>query len=323
MSRTARMFSRREFGKAALSAAALSAMPVPSLWAQAKKLEPTYRGVKLGLITGTLNPLPTIPGRDPIDIIIEECIKVGAAHVELVGVQEPFGQPQVVRGGRFGQPPDVFTPEYQQTRDEQRKWRIAQPLTRFEEVRKKFADAGLNLFSYVFTVGDDMTDEEIDATFRKLRALGVPMFTSNQTRVAMGRKALQYSEKYKIMASFHPHAQIHDPNEIATVESMETLLAMSPMARINLDIGHFTAGNNDAVAFLKKHHDRITHLHVKDRRRNGGPNVKLGEGDTPIRECLQLIRDNKWDIICALEREYRGEGSSVQEQMDYMKQCLA
>ena len=73
--------------------------------------------------------------------------------------------------------------------------------------------------------------------------------------------------------------------------------------RVNLDLGHFTAGNNDAVAFLRTHHDRVTHLHVKDRRRNGGPNVALGTGDTPIRECLQLIRDNKWDIVCALERE--------------------
>jgi hypothetical protein len=56
----------------------------------------------------------------------------------------------------------------------------------------------------------------------------------------------------------------------------------STMININLDIGHYTAGNNDAVAFLKKHHDRITHLHIKDRKRDNGPNVQLGTGDTPI-----------------------------------------
>jgi sugar phosphate isomerase/epimerase len=39
---------------------------------------------------------------------------------------------------------------------------------------------------------------------------------------------------------------------------------------INLDIGHFTAGNNDAVDFLRKHHDRITHIHIKDRKRTAG-----------------------------------------------------
>jgi sugar phosphate isomerase/epimerase len=316
-------YSRREFGKTALSALALSAAaPALPAFAAQTKLESTVRGVRIGLITGTLNPLPTIPGKDPIDVIIEECIKVGAANIELAGVQFPWGQPAVVRGGRFGQPPETFTPEYIKSREEQRQWRINQPLDRYVEVKNKFAKAGLNLFSAVLTVGDDFTDAEIDASFKQLQALGVPMFTSNQTRVGMGRRISVFAEKYNIMPSYHPHAQVHDPNEIATAESMETLLAMSPLSRINLDIGHFTAGNGDAVAFLKKHHAKVTHLHVKDRRRNGGPNVRLGTGDTPIKECLLLIRDNKWPIICALEREFRGEGSSVAEQMDFMRQIL-
>jgi len=100
---------------------------------------------------------------------------------------------------------------------------------------------------------------------------------------------------------------------------------MSKSFVINLDIGHYTAGNNDAVAFLRKHHDRITHLHIKDRQRNQGPNVQLGTGDTPIKECLTLIRDSHYPIICLLEREYRGPGSPVEEtkwQMDYMKKIL-
>ena len=100
-------------------------------------------------------------------------------------------------------------------------------------------------------MGDDFTDEEIDASFRQLQALGVKVFTSNQTRVGMGRRISVFAEKYNILPAYHPHAQVHDPNEIATTKSMETLLAMSPLSRINLDIGHFTAGNNDAVAFLK------------------------------------------------------------------------
>jgi len=316
------MVSRREFGKVLVSAVAVSG--VHGLRVRAAALDSTYKGVKLGIITGSLNPLPDVPGKDPIDVIIEQSLAVGAANVELVNVLGPQ-PPQVTNGGRFGQAPDRVTPEYEKTREVLRQWRIAQPLDRFREVRKKFDSAGLNLFSYVWTVADDYTDAEIDATFKQLQALGVRLFCTNQTRVGMGPKLAPFAEKYKISPAWHPHANVQDRNEVATPESMERLLAMSKAFMINFDIGHFTAGSNDAVAFLKKHHDRITHLHIKDRKRDQGPNVQLGTGDTPIRECLTLIRDNKWPIYALLEREYRGPGSPVDEtrwQMEYVKKAL-
>jgi sugar phosphate isomerase/epimerase len=66
-------------------------------------------------------------------------------------------------------------------------------------------------------------------------------------------------------------------------------------------------------AGLKKPHDRITHIHVKDRKRNGGPNLALGTGETPTKECLSLIRDNKWPIYGIIEREYRdAPGNAVE-----------
>jgi sugar phosphate isomerase/epimerase len=96
---------------------------------------------------------------------------------------------------------------------------------------------------------------------------------------------------------------------------------------VNLDIGHFTAGDQDAVEFLRNHHERITHLHIKDRKHNHGPNVQLGTGDTPIAACLRLIRDRRWPIYAILEREYReAPGDAVEQtrwQMNYMKRVLA
>ena len=130
---------RRELLKGLGAIAAVSAVRVPNLWAA--KVDSTYKGVKLGLITGSLNPLPNVPGKDPIDVIIENCLAIGAANVELVNVggQMP---PQVTNGGRFGQAPDQKTPDYLKTREELRQWRINLPLDRFREVRKKFDDAG-------------------------------------------------------------------------------------------------------------------------------------------------------------------------------------
>ena len=315
------MRSRREFNKAAL--AGLTASVLPGWVSRIAAMQ--VRGVRVGLITGSLNPLGELGGRDPIDVIIEQCKQLDVLDVELVTVF-PQGQPEVVNGGRFGQPPAQITPDYMKTRQALRDWRIALPLDRFKEVRRKFDAAKLNLFSYVYTIDDHMTDAEIEAAFRQLQALGVPMFTTNQTRVGMGPRIAPLSEKYNIKAAWHPHAEIQDPNEVATPASMEKLLAMSKSFVINLDIGHFAAGNNDVLAFLKKHHERITHLHVKDRKRDKGPNVQLGTGDTPIKESATLIRDERWPIMLILEREYRdAPGSPVEQtrwQLNYLKGLL-
>jgi sugar phosphate isomerase/epimerase len=95
---------------------------------------------------------------------------------------------------------------------------------------------------------------------------------------------------------------------------------------INLDIGHYTAGNQDALAFVKDHHDRITHLHVKDRKKDHGPSVVWGTGDTPIKPILLAIRDNKWPIRAIIERDNRDEqGTAIdltKKYMDYMKDVL-
>ena len=313
------MQSRRQVGKLALGGAALAVLP----HLKAAKVDSTVRGVKMGLITGSLNPLPETPaGKDVIDTVIEGCLAVGAANVELVNLLEP----RLLGAVNFGHPPNPMTPEYQKSRADVREWRLKTPIGRFVEIRKKFDNAGLNLFSYVMTFDLDFTDDEMDAVFKQMQALKVGCFCTNQSRLDVAPRLVPFAQKYKIKPAWHPHALVNDPNEVATAEGMEKLLAMSPQFAINLDIGHFTAGNNDAVDFLKKHHNRITHIHIKDRKRNGGPNVALGTGDTPIKECLALIRDNKWPIYGIIEREYRdAPGNAVEQtkgQMEYLKQLL-
>ncbi|MEQ1948139.1 MAG: sugar phosphate isomerase/epimerase [Bryobacteraceae bacterium] len=310
--------TRREFGRQALSAAALAALPATAWGA---KLSSTVRGVKLGIITGSIQPFKDEPGKDIMDAVVAACVATGAANIELVNMLEP----RLVGAVSFGHPPSPMTPEYEKSRAAVREWRMKTPISRFQEIRKKFDAAGLNLFSYVMTFDLDFTDEEIDQVFKQMQALKVVCFCTNQSRVDVASRLVPFAEKYKIKPAWHPHAMVNDSNEVASVASMEKLLAMSKQFAINLDIGHFTAGNNDAVDFLKKHHDRITHIHIKDRKRDAGPNVALGTGDTPIKECLSLIRDNKWPIYGIIEREFRGPGTPVEEtkgQMDYLKKVL-
>ena len=57
--------------------------------------------------------------------------------------------------------------------------------------------------------------------------------------------------------------------------------------------------------FITKYHERVTHVHIKDRKMHEGPNTPFGEGETPIVDTLRLIRDNKWNIQATIEFEYK------------------
>ena len=70
---------------------------------------------------------------------------------------------------------------------------------------------------------------------------------------------------------------------------------MSKYFKINLDIGHFTAADFDPFSSSAKTMS-TSHLHMKDRKKNQGPNVAWGEGDTPIKEVLLLLKEKKYPI---------------------------
>jgi len=85
----------------------------------------------------------------------------------------------------------------------------------------------------------------------------------------------------------------------------ERAFALSPRNAANVDIGHFIAGNNySPVPFIKQYPERITHVHIKDKKLHLGPNVPFGQGDTPIVEVLRLIRDHHWNMQATIEFEY-------------------
>ena len=144
--------------------------------------------------------------------------------------------------------------------------------------------------------------------------------------VSMTRRLLSFADRHKIYLAFHGHAEYDNPDEFSTPATFQQALDMSKYAKINLDIGHFTAANENPVTYIEQHHDRISHLHMKDRKKNKGDNVEWGKGDTPIKEVLVLLRDKKYPIPAFIEYEYKGTGTSVAEVkkcMAYMKQALA
>jgi sugar phosphate isomerase/epimerase len=281
----------------------------------------TVRGVRLGAITGVFGPFAPAAGEDVVDHVIAAAGAGGIGHVEFVN---SLIEPRVTAGGIGGQVPGTVTAEYQQTRDALRQWRLSAPLERFREIRQKFDRAGITLFSYVMTVGDDFTDPEIDAVFRHMQALGVERFCTNQTRVSMGPRIAPFAEQYRIRPAFHNHALVDDPNEVASPESFERLFAMSDLFMANLDMGHYARGGNDPLAFLKTHPARITHVHVRDMTRDGTV-ADIGAGDLPIREMLRFVRDGEHPVAFILEQGRSGAGTSVEKaraNLDFLRSVL-
>jgi sugar phosphate isomerase/epimerase len=117
-------------------------------------------------------------------------------------------------------------------------------------------------------------------------------------------------------------------NEFSTPDDWKTAMAgRSKYIGINLDIGHFTAANFDPVSFIEEHHASIVTLHIKDRKKNHGPNMSFGQGDTDIKGVLLLLKNKKYPIPAMIEYEYGKPGmdtvAEVKKCFDYCKAALA
>jgi sugar phosphate isomerase/epimerase len=227
------------------------------------------------------------------------------------------------RGGRGGGRA-ALTPEQQAAQraaaEETRKWRMGVSMDKVKEFRRKFDDAGIGLQIIKWDGIFGMSDDEVDYCFQVSKALGA-VGLSTEISIEETKRMGQFADKHKLPIGYHGHAT-------TSAADFETTLSYAKYNAVNLDLGHFTAGQNQSpVPFLKKHHDRITHVHVKDRKLNNGPNVPFGQGDTPIKEVLQLLRDNKWKVQAIIEFEYPvPEGSDLNKElarsMQYCKDCL-
>jgi sugar phosphate isomerase/epimerase len=265
----------------------------------------TAGGITIGVQTYSYRALPHATP-DDTDVVIDALKADNAGEVELFspGI-EPSPGPGV-------------------NRETLRQWRLSTPMEHFAGVRRKFEDAGVKIHSYTMNYRADFTDDEIDKSFEQAKALGTNIVASS-TQVSMAGRLLAIAEKHKMLLAFHGHSNTKDANEFATPESFQKALDQSKYARINLDIGHFSAAGYDPVAFIQEHHEKITHLHVKDRKKNDGPNMPWGEGDTPIKPVLVLLKEKKYPIPAFVEYEYRGTGTPVEEVkkcLDYMRSAV-
>ena len=108
------------------------------------------------------------------------------------------------------------------------------------------------------------------------------------------------AEEEGMLVGYHGHEQ-------QTPTLWDTALSQSEANRLNLDFGHYIAAENqNPLEIIKNKHEKIVSMHLKDRKKksNGGDNLMWGQGETPIKEVLQFIRDNGYDFPVTIELEY-------------------
>jgi sugar phosphate isomerase/epimerase len=275
--------TRRELGKLAMTAIPVAGIVAPSrLGAQgAARPNSKFAGVQVGL-----NVPYNYGGRDMNpDEVLSRTLKLNVNALELRSqpVETFLGSPAA--NGQKATPEDMRT------------WRTSVQVSRAAEFRRKYESAGVTIEIVKYDGIYNMADGEVDYCFNLARTLGARAI-SCEIDLKHTQRIGQFADKHKMVVAYHGHAE-------TTPAHWETAFAQAKFNGANVDIGHFVAGNNTSpIPFIRQHHARITHVHVKDRKMKEGPNVPFGQGDTPIREVLQLIRDNKWPIQATIEFEY-------------------
>ena len=327
--------SRRKFLGSTATVAAFSLMPVnlfgksSSVAKEATGTKPNsnFGGVQIGTITYSWRDKP-----GGVENIIKYCTESGISSIELMSgdVEEFLGAPKNPMMGMFGPPPappkaaagapagtppagppagfkrPELTAEQKATiakyEKEMKEWRLALPMSKFDDIRKMFDNAGISIHIVKFSPAR-WSDEEIDYAFKAAKALGTKGVTEELGMDAV-KKLAPFAEKHGLYAIFHQHMQFATPGF-----SYDPFIAVSPAVMFNFDSGHFFGSTGiHPNTIIEKYHDRIVSIHMKDKT---GPktdpantNQVWGQGEAPVEDILLLIKQKGWPIFCDVELEY-------------------
>lgn len=317
--------TRRDLGKLALAA-----LPAARLLA---KTDSKFGGVQIGI-----NAPYSFHGQyNSGDQCLDAIVKLNLSSVELRAqpIEQYMGAPPnlvaypgVRPPAKQGAAPADAAASKKANAETLRTWRLAASLDKVKEFRKKYEDAGVKIQIVKVDAIDTFSDEEIDYMFTLARAAGANAI-SCEIPLSHTKRLGEFGEKHKMMIGYHGHTNVTSPEAFGRPESWETAMSYSKYNGINLDIGHFIAGNSTSpIPFLEKYHDRVTHIHLKDRKLNNGPNTPWGQGDTPIKETLKLMQKEKYHFPGVIEMEYTvPEGSDLLTEIgkcvEFCKKALA
>ena len=350
--------SRRKFIGGTAAVAALSVIPAsygcqnkpvaaPATAPVSDKPNSNFGGVQIGTITYSWRDLP-----GGIENIIKYCKESGISSIELMSndLEDYLGAPKnpmmaifaamrpptppagapkpAAPAGGFRMP--ELTPEQkaeiEKYNQDIKAWRLALPMSKVEDARKLFDNAGIGVHIVKFSPAR-WSDEEINYAFKAAKAMGAKGVTEELSEESV-KKLAPFAEKNGMYAIFHNHMQFATPGF-----TYDTFIPISPAVMFNFDAGHFFGSTGlHPNTIIEKYHDRIFSIHLKDKTgpKTDPPNTNQvwGQGEMPLAEVLNLIKTHKWPIYGDIELEYdvKPWSNSVKEVkicLQYAKEILA
>lgn len=286
------------------------------------KPDSRFSGVMIGAITYSFRALP-----GSAEETLKYCLDCGISGVELMApVAESFAGSPMGTPRPFGPggPRTRPTPEQMEARKKQAAevsaWRLKVGMEKYKAFRKMFEDAGVKIYAFKLPPTLEMPDAEYEYIWNVAETLGANHITMElPTDDKLLERVAAFAAKRKLKIAFHTHGQGGE-------SGFAKVLGASAYTALNLDVGHYFGVTGESpVPVIEKYHDRISSLHLKDRKApvdgKGGANMPFGEGATPLKEILQLMKRKKYRFPASIEYEYETPAGS--DVLTEMKKCVA
>jgi sugar phosphate isomerase/epimerase len=326
-------FTRRQFVRTGLTM-----IPAARFRMLATPVRPDskFRGVQIGIIVSPYN-YPSIPVA--ADKFLNTLVELGLSAVEMQDVRcEVYaGAPSAPREGYSGSPSEhghLLSREEREAAQRKQtaelsQWRLANTaaiLEKYRTLRRLYRQAGVKIYALrLANATAEMTDDEYSYLFGAAQALGADQITTElPDDLALSQRLGDLAGRHKLRVGYHNHLQVNE-------HSWDAVLQQSRWNGIQLDVGHFVAAiNGSPIPFITEHADRITSIHLKDRkyRVHGGQNLPWGQGETPIKDVLLLMEKQHYKFPAGIELEYRiPDGSTPEKEiencLDFCRKALA
>lgn len=128
------------------------------------------------------------------------------------------------------------------------------------------------------------------------------------------------AERHGLRAAYHPHLT-------TIVEHSDQVDRILGLSRIGFcpDTGHLAAGGADPVDLIRRHADRVVHVHLKDFRPDPFAFLPLGRGVVDLPGTLNALSATGYDGWATVELdEYPGAPvDAARESLAYLRPLLA